>query len=131
MQPEFPRIPDDDEELMRSTIGCCIRVHKALGPGLSESAYANACANEFECAGLVYEAERTIPIRYRERLVAHQRVDLLVGRRVVVEVKAVEAIHPIHVAQVIRYLRVTGLRIGLVVNFNVELLRDGLRRVVL
>ena len=127
----FPKLPDDLESPVRSTIGCCIRVHRALGPGLNELAYAKACAIEFESSCIDCEAEKSIAIRYRDQVVCHQRIDLLVDNRLVLEVKSVDAIHPIHVAQVVAYLRVTGARVGLIANFNVEILRQGLRRVIL
>jgi GxxExxY protein len=131
MQHGFPRLSDDLESLVSSTIGCCIRVHRALGPGLNEIAYAKACAIELESNGIGCEAERSIAIKYRDHVLCYQRIDLLVDDRLVLEVKSVDAIHPIHVAQVVAYLRVTGARVGLIANFNVEVLKHGLRRVIL
>ena len=124
-------LPDDLEALVTQTIGCCIEVHRALGPGLNEKVYSRACAVELGFRGIPFEAERSIPIRYRGQLLCHQRVDLLVDGRLVLEVKSVDCLHPVHVAQTVSYLRLTGARVGLVVNFNVEFLKQAIRRVVL
>src|SRR5436190_19319340 len=101
MQHGFPRLSDDLESLVTSTIGCCIRVHRALGPGLNEVAYAKACAIELDCSGIGCDTERSVAIKYRDQILCHQRIDLLVDGRLVLEVKSVDAIHPIHVAQVV------------------------------
>ena len=112
-------------------IGCCLMVHRELGPGLSEAVYQRASRIEFESAGLSVDAERPVPIRYKGRLISTQRIDMVVDGQLVVEVKSVERIHAVHVAQTVSYLRATGLRIGLVINFNVPVLKQGIRRVVL
>ncbi|HEY2904649.1 MAG TPA: GxxExxY protein [Vicinamibacterales bacterium] len=119
------------ETLINETIGCCVAVHRELGPGLSESAYSRACCIELAFRGIQFETERSVVVRYRNSIVCQQRIDLFIDRALVVEVKAVERIHPVHVAQVVSYLRATGVRAGLVVNFNVPLLKQGIRRVVL
>lgn len=124
-------LPDDLELLVTQTIGCCIQVHRALGPGLHENVYSRACGVEFGFCGIPFETERSIPIRYREQLLCHQRVDIFVDRRLVLEVKSVDSLHPVHIAQTVSYLRLTGAKVGLVVNFNVEVLKQGIRRVVL
>jgi GxxExxY protein len=126
-----PFSPTMFESLVTQTIGCCIEVHRALGPGLNESVYSRACAVEFGFCGIPFETERSIPIGYREKLLCHQRVDLFVDGRLVLEVKSVDCLHPVHIAQTVSYLRLTGARVGLLVNFNVELLKQGIRRVVL
>jgi len=114
-----------------SVIGAAIRVHKALGPGLLESAYQVCLAHELELAGHQVEREVEIPIVYRGiSITPGYRADLVVGGNVLVEVKAVERIHPIHEAQVLTYLRASGLRTGLLLNFNVQVLKDGLRRIL-
>lgn len=124
-------LPQALENLARRVIGCCLMVHRALGPGLSEAVYQRACRMEFESDGMSVELEKAVPIRYKGRLICTQRIDLLVEGRLVVEVKSVERIHAVHVAQAVSYLRATGLRIGLVINFNVPVLKQGIRRVVL
>ena len=78
----------------------------------------------------LFESEKTLPVRYKGHLIGHHRIDLLVDRRLVIEIKSVECLHSVHVAQVVSYLRVTGVKIGLLVNFNVPLLKQGIRRVV-
>jgi GxxExxY protein len=124
-------LPPEIERLAREVIDCCLNVHRILGPGMSETVYSRALRVELETRNISFEAERTLPVRYRGRFLCHQRVDLIVGDRVVLEVKSVEQIHPVHIAQVVGYLRLTGARIGFVVNFNVALLKHGIRRVVL
>ena len=124
-------LPPDLEHLVRETIGSCISVHRELGPGLLESTYPRAVAVELKTRGVKFELERSIPVRYRGQVLCHQRLDLLIDSRLILEIKSVERILAIHVAQVISYLRVTGTRIGLLVNFNVPILAQGIRRVVL
>jgi GxxExxY protein len=124
-------LPEDLESLVTEIIGLCIDVHKELGPGLNESVYARACRVELEARGISHESEHPVPIRYRGKLLCHQRIDLLVDRRLVLELKSVDAIHRVHVSQTVTYLRLTGARVGLIVNFNVEFLRYGIRRVIL
>jgi len=124
-------LPPDLEHLVTETIGSCISVHRELGPGLLESTYPRAVAVELKTRGVKFELERSIPVRYRGQVLCHQRLDLLIDSRLILEIKSVERILAIHVAQVISYLRVTGTRIGLLVNFNVPILAQGIRRVVL
>jgi GxxExxY protein len=119
------------EDVIRRTIGCCIAVHRTLGPGLLESIYVRALCIELDHAELTFETEKCCPVWYRGQLLARQRIDLVVGGQLVVEVKALERVAPVHHAQVISYLRASGLRAGLLVNFNEPVLKDGLRRVVL
>jgi GxxExxY protein len=118
------------EELIRRTIGAMLIVHRELGSGMSEAVYAAALRIELTALGIAFECEKLLPVRYRGQLIGHHRVDLLVDSRLVVEVKSVESLHPAHVAQVVTYLRVTGARAGLLVNFNVPLLKQGIRRIV-
>lgn len=119
------------EQLVRDVIGACLAVHRELGPGMSEGVYSKAVCIELTTRGLPFELEKSIPIRYRGQLLCHQRLDLFVDGRLVLEIKSVERIHPVHVAQTVSYLRVTGSEIGLVINFNVPILKQGIRRVVL
>lgn len=118
------------DHLVSQTIGACIAVHRGLGPGLSEVIYSKALVLELNWVGLGVEVEKAVPVRYRGEVLCHQRVDLLVEQRVVVEVKSVEALHPVHVAQAAGYLRLTNLKVALLVNFNVAVLKQGLRRIV-
>lgn len=124
-------LPEDLESLVAEIIGLCIDVHRELGPGLNETVYARACGVELEARGISYESEYPVPIRYRGQLLCHQRIDLFIEGRVVLELKSVDAIHRVHVSQTVTYLRLTGAKVGLIVNFNVECLRYGIRRVIL
>jgi GxxExxY protein len=124
-------LPPELEKLMRDTIGSCIAVHREFGPGMSEVVYSRATCMELDARGIPFEFEKPVPIRYRGKLVCRQRVDLFVDGFLILEIKSVERIHPVHVAQVVSYLRITGARAGLIVNFNVPVLKQGLRRVVL
>jgi GxxExxY protein len=123
--------PADVEALVRETIGCCITVHRTLGPGLLETIYSRAIALELGAAGIAFERERTYPVTYRGELLCEQRLDFVVGRSIVVEIKSVEHLTTLHDAQLLNYMRVARLRVGLLMNFNVPVLRDGLRRRVL
>lgn len=115
-----------------SIIGSAIRVHKSLGPGLLESAYQACLAHDLALSGRTVEREVEIPIVYRGlRVEPGYRADLRVDGSVLVEIKAVERIHPIHQAQVLTYLRASGLRTGLLINFNVQVLKEGLHRLLL
>jgi GxxExxY protein len=125
------RLPEEMEALIYRTIGCCIAVHQALGPGLLESVYSRAVSIELKSEGLRFEAEKQVPVLYRGRLLCYQRLDLVVEGQLVVEIKAIERFNPVHQAQVLSYLRVTRLRVGLLMNFNVAVLQDGLKRIVL
>lgn len=120
---------DDIERIAHQVIGCAIEVHRILGPGLLESVYTECLHRELRSHGLRAERERRVPIIYKgEQLDQILKIDLLVENRVVVEVKAVEKLAPVHEAQVITYLKLTGCPAGLLANFNSVLLRNGLRR---
>ena len=120
-----------DRDLTREIIGCAIEVHRVLGPGLLESVYEVALHHELSLRGLEVERQVVVPVAYKGlKLKTGIRLDLKIAGRVVVEVKAVERLHQIHRAQLLTYLKLTGLRIGLLFNFNVEFLRSGVRRVV-
>jgi GxxExxY protein len=124
-------LPEDLERLAHDVIGCCVEVHRRLGPGLLEGIYPRALRLEFEERGIPFEAEKSVPVHYRGAVLCHQRLDLLVDGRLVLEVKSVEHLHHLHVAQILSYLRVTGARLGLLINFNVPVLKQGIRRVIL
>lgn len=115
-----------------SIIGAAIQVHRALGPGLLESAYSKCLAIELEARAIPFRREVPIPLVYRGADVnVSYRADFIVNRRVLVEVQSVQKIEPIHRAQLMTYLKLTGLRIGLLLNFNTALLRTGTIRLVL
>jgi GxxExxY protein len=117
--------------LTGEVIAAAIEVHRELGPGLLESAYRACLRHELESRGLEVECERDVPLRYRGvRLDCGYRLDLVVERQVVVEAKAVQLLQPVHTAQVLTYLRLTGLEVGLLLNFNVALMKDGVRRMI-
>ena len=97
-------MPDQTEHLVRRAIGCCLAVHRELGPGMSEAVYSRAVAIELTASAIYFEAERPFPVRYRGHLLCHQRVDLYLEQRLVLEIKAVEQIHPVHIAQAVSYL---------------------------
>src|SRR5262249_48514633 len=124
-------LPDDLERLVERVIGACIAVHAELGPGLLEATYSKAIAVELTELGISFELERSFPVTYKGVVIGYHRLDLLIEGQIVVEVKAVERLLPVHVAQTICYLKVSKARVGLLMNFNAEVLRSGLRRIVL
>jgi GxxExxY protein len=124
-------LPDDLERLVHDTIGCCITVHRTLGPGLIEMIYSRAIALELKVAGIAFEREKTCPVMYRGERLCDQHLDFVVGGQMVLEIKSVEHLAPLHDAQLLNYMRVSHLRVGLLMNFNVPVLRDGLKRKVL
>jgi GxxExxY protein len=120
-----------ENQVTESIIGCAIEMHRALGPGLLESIYEECLAVELDLRGVSFEQQICVPIQYKgQRVASDLRIDLLVEQRIVVELKAVEKILPVHDAQLLTYLRLTGNAVGLLINFNVPILRDGLRRLV-
>lgn len=124
---EFERL----NKITETIIGAAIQVHRTLGPGLLESAYAACLAYELGKRGLSTEEQKAVPLIYEQvKLECGYRMDLLVERSVVVEVKSVEALAPIHEAQVISYLRLSGCKLALLINFNVVVLKDGIRRFI-
>ena len=124
-------LTDDVEQLVHDTIGCCIRVHRELGPGLFERIYSRALCLELTAAGITFEREKRYPVRYRGELLSEQCLDFVVGNQVVLEIKSVDQFAPIHHKQILNYMRVAGLRAGLLMNCNVKLLPDGISRKVL
>ncbi|MCC7474013.1 MAG: GxxExxY protein [Pirellulales bacterium] len=128
----FDPIPDRDEQIAYSIIGAAIEVHRILGPGFLESVYQEALLHELALRGFKVERELSLRIPYTDIVIANQRVDLLVENRIIVELKCVEDIAPIHEAILLSYLKTTKLRLGLLLNFNTPILKDrGIRRVVL
>jgi GxxExxY protein len=125
-------VDEPDPELNRWTnaiIGACIEVHREHGPGFTEDVYESSLAIEFELRGIPFERQVPVPVTYKGRRVGSGRIDFVVADRVVVELKAVEALAPIHTAQVISYLKATRLRLAILVNFNVRALREGIKRI--
>jgi GxxExxY protein len=119
------------DALTKSIIGAAIDVHRALGPGLLESAYESCLSFDLLARGLSIERQMTMPLTHKgTRLDCGYRVDLMVKNEVIVEVKAIEQLLPIHAAQLLSYLRLSGLRVGLLINFDVTALNRGIRRVV-
>ena len=118
-------------ELSKEIIGAAIEVHRLLGPGLLESAYEECLCCELELRGIEFKRQEPLPVVYKDvRLDCGYRLDLLVGDLVIVELKSVEKIEPIHEAQLLTYLRLRDSWLGLIINFNVKLLKDGVRRLV-
>ena len=125
------RSRDELNEISGKIIEFSIRVHKALGPGMLEGAYEICLMHELIRNGFGVQSQLTLPIVYDGvRLDAGYRIDLLVEESVIVELKAIDKLIPVHEAQLLSYLRMSDLRLGLLINFNVKLLRDGVRRVV-
>ena len=119
------------DELSSQIISAAIEVHKALGPGLLESAYEQCLCRELELRGVPFVQQQQVPVEYKGvRLDCGYRLDLCVAGRIVVEVKSVSEFLPIHEAQLLTYLRLTDLSLGLMLNFNVPLMKDGIRRIV-
>ena len=118
-----------ENEISEKIIGCAIEVHKALGPGLLESAYLECLFYELIMIGLKVEKQKPLPLIYKEiKLDAGYRIDLMVENKVIIELKSVDAINEIHIAQVLTYLKLSGCKLGLLMNFNVLRLVDGLKR---
>lgn len=124
-------VPEEIERLATQTVDAAFAVHRSFGPGLLESAYQECLAIELADAGLSLERERSLPLLYRGRTVPNAyRIDLVVNGRLLVELKAVESIQPVHRVQVTTYLKLLRLPLGLLINFNVPLLKDGITRVL-
>jgi GxxExxY protein len=122
----------DENSLSRIVIGAAIRVHTNLGPGLLESSCKECLAYELRKQGLFVEKEKALPLTYEEvKLECGYRVDILVAGKLVIEIKAVEATNNVHMAQVLTYLKLSGCKLGLLLNFHVARMKDGIRRVIL
>lgn len=125
------RSPEELNGLTERIIGCAIEVHRHLGPSLKESSYREALDREFQLQSVRFAREVVIPVEYKGRAVGECRIDFIVEGQVVVEIMAVERMDPVFEAQVLSYLKISSRRLGLLVNFNSGLLRDGVRRFVL
>lgn len=121
----------NENELSNRLIGSAIEVHKALGPGLLESAYKECLFYEISKAGLYVEKEKPMPLVYQEvKLECGYRLDLLIEKKLVVEIKSVEALNEVHFAQTLTYMKLGGYKLGLLINFNVVRLKEGIKRVI-
>lgn len=118
-------------DLTEQIIGCAIEVHRHLGPGLLESVYESALCIELKSLGLPFTRQIGVPLFYKGELIAEHRPDLIIRDEVIVEIKSVERFNPVFLAQMLTYLRVTNLRVGLILNFNRPVMKDGVRRVSL
>lgn len=122
----------DFDELSNQVIGCAIEVHRSLGPGLLESAYEQCLAHELSLNNIDFKLQTAIPVEYKGiRLDCGYRIDLIVGEKLIVELKSVEKIKGIHEAQLLTYMKLAGVKTGLFLNFNVCKLKDGIKRFVL
>jgi GxxExxY protein len=126
----YDPIPAGDEELAHKIIGAAIEVHRVLGPGFLESIYERALCHELTLRGVPFEQQKALVVPYKEIEITGQRLDLLVGGRVITDLKTVEAISPIHQAQLLSYLKTMRLRLGVIINFKVQVLKDGIKRIV-
>jgi GxxExxY protein len=120
-----------DDPLTRRIIACAIEVHKRLGPGLLEKLYKEALAIEMELNGLKVGKNVNVPVEYRGKPIGEYFIDLLVEDRVILELKSVERHDPVFEAQILSYMRLTGKKVGLLINFNSKMLKDGIKRFVL
>ena len=118
-------------ELTEAIIGCAVAVHRELGPGLLENTYESALCVELDDSGLTYQRQVPFPVIYKGRTVGEYRLDLIVEDSVVAEIKSVERFDPVFEAQVLTYLRVSGKKVGLLINFNRRLLKEGIKRFIL
>jgi GxxExxY protein len=121
----------DINQLSNKIIGAAIEVHKAIGPGLLESAYEECLCHELNLRGVSYERQKPLPLEFKGRkLDCTYRLDVVVEKQVILELKSCERIEPIHEAQLLTYLKLSGLHLGLILNFNLVVMRDGIKRIV-
>ena len=120
------------DELSNKVIGCAIEVHRNLGPGLLESTYEQCLAHELKIEGMPFKLQYPLPVEYKGiKLDCGYRIDLLVANSLIVELKSVENVLPIHQAQLLTYMKLSGIKIGLLMNFNVKYMKNGIKRMVL
>jgi GxxExxY protein len=129
----FPekRTPIQDDPLTRRIIACAIEVHKRLGPGLLEKLYKEAMVIEMELDGLKVDKNVKIPVEYKDKPIGEYFIDLLVNDTVILELKSVERHDPVFEAQILSYMKLTGKKVGLLINFNSKMVKDGIKRFVL
>ena len=126
----FEPVSEEIDQVARQIIGAAIEVHRHLGPGLLESVYEKALVYELGLRGLACQQQMPVTIHYKDLAISGQRLDLLVEPGIVVELKSIDALLPIHTKQVVSYLKGTGNRLGLLINFNVRVLKEGIDRIV-
>ena len=122
---------DGNTDITDKILGCAIEVHRVLGPGLAEAACENALCIELRLRGISFERQRGFSVHYKGHHISEHRPDLIVANQVIVEVKSIERFAPVHHAQMLTYLRVASLKVGLILNFNAATMKEGTRRVVL
>jgi len=121
----------DHEEIFKKVLDCAFEVHNNLGPGLLESVYEECLIHELQSAGLKVEKQKCLPLTYKNLLLeSHFRIDILVENQIIIELKAVEELNDVHLAQTLTYLKLSGCKLALLVNFNVAHLRNGIKRVI-
>ena len=121
-----------ENEIAKIVFESGLQIHKTIGPGLLESAYEECLYFDLVNAGLEVEKQKSLPLIYKEiKLDAGYRVDFLIGNKVIIEIKSIEALHPIHTAQVLTYLKLSNCKLALLINFNVLLFKDGVKRIIL
>ena len=120
------------DRLSNKVIGCALEVHRTLGPGLLESTYEQCLAHELALSGIPFTLQCPLPVEYKDiRLNCGYRIDILVDKKLIVELKCVEKVIGIHEAQLLTYMKLAEIKVGLLINFNVEVLREGIKRFVL
>jgi len=120
-----------ENEIGKIVVDCSLKVHKELGPGLLESTYEACLLYELNQAGLKVESQKALPVVYHEvKLECGYRVDLIIENKVIVEIKSVDSLNDVHLAQILTYLKLSGCKLGYLINFNVKLIKEGIRRVV-
>ena len=122
---------EPEDERTQRVIGACIEVHREVGPGLTEIMYEEALCHELALRGIAYERQVPVTVMYKGKVIGTTRVDLLIEGCLIVELKACESLNAVHRAQCICYLRATKLNLALLINFNVPILKDGIKRVIL
>lgn len=127
---QYAPIPPELDKAAREIIGAAIEVHRHLGPGMRETIYERAMMHELQMRGLTFQQQVPIVLKYKDIEIHGQRADLVVDPGVLVELKAIEQLMKIHERQIVSYLKSTGYRLGLLINFNVMILKEGIRRVV-
>ena len=120
-----------ENEISKIVVDCCYNIHTKLGPGLFESVYEEVLSYELNRSKLIYERQRTVPIFYEDiKMDIGFISDIIVENKVIIEIKSVEKLAPVHYKQLLTYLKLTGMKLGLLVNFNVNLIKDGIKRIV-
>jgi len=129
---EFSKLTDREEEIGKAVIGAALRIHKERGPGLLEKVYEVCLSHELKKLGYLVDRQVEVPIKY-DGITFDEglRLDLLIERKVIIEIKAVDEINPVWQAQILSHLKLTGLRLGYLINFNVPLIKQGIKRIIL